>query len=243
MALQPTELFGSAVSQTPNLRAYPYQDGIRPGTLAALSDDATLAHLTPLSYVESTGFYKVWSAAENATYTITADATPASDGTFTLTFLGETTAAIDHDALPAAIQAAIVALGAVNVGDVTVTETDGGLDAGGGYVTITFGGTLAGVDVSGSMATSLTGNLHVLAETVEGGGADTAEIDGFLWAPLTHAGLAAGETVIQVFRAGLVHAGDVPLPSGESQGVLDTALKSIELRKKGINIQGLAGVA
>lgn len=77
-----------------------------------------------------------------------------------------------------------------------------------------------------------------------GGGADDP-INGLLWAPgsVGHLGLAAGETQIQVFKAGLVHRDDVPLPAGEAQAGLDTALRAGALREQGIIVQGLDAVA
>lgn len=79
----------------------------------------------------------------------------ATGGTFTLTYSGQTTAAIDFDATAAEIQAALEALSNIAVGDV--------ICAGGPVnttpVTITFGGTLAGRNVAQitTTATSLTG--------------------------------------------------------------------------------------
>lgn len=135
MALQPEELFGSAVSQTPNLRAFPYQDGIVPSQLEQLAADTDLPHLTPL----------------------------------------------------------------VNNGD---------------------------------------GTWGVWAD------ADLNTVQGLLWAPdEDHAGLLAGETMIQVFKRGLVHYDDIPLPAGQTQATLDTALAHSSVRDAGIIVQGLADVA
>lgn len=50
MALVPKELFGSAVPQAPNLRAYPAENGISVGTLGNIAGAPTLPHLTPLTY-------------------------------------------------------------------------------------------------------------------------------------------------------------------------------------------------
>ena len=80
---------------------------LRPGRLAALSSDASVAHLTPLQYDASTGYHSIWSGGVNEVDSITANATPATDGTFTLTVDGATTAALDHDASAAVIQAAL----------------------------------------------------------------------------------------------------------------------------------------
>lgn len=53
---------------------------------------------------------------------------------------------------------------------------------------------------------------------------------------------ATGEVIACVFILGLVHRDDVVLPAGETQVNLDTALKQVLLRQKGLIIQGLAGV-
>ncbi len=133
MANQPKELFGSAVSQTPNLRAYPAEDGIAVQQLEALGADADVVHLTPL--FETSGTWGVWQDAD-------------------------------------------------------------------------------------------------------------ATVDGFLWAPdEAHAGLAAGETNIQVFKAGVIHADDIPLPSGQTLATLQAALRAQSMRDQGIAIQGLDSVA
>lgn len=241
MALQSNELFGSAVSQTPNLRAFPDQDGVRPGQLEQLGADAKLAHLTPLSQ-DAAGTYSVWSQGVSEVSTITANATPATAGDFTLTVDGATTAAIVFDALPAAVVAALEALPNVAPGDVSAAMTAGtDLGDASAVMELTWSGDYAGLDVALTADMSgLTGNAHVLAEATKGsGGSD--EIDALLWAPSeAHQGLAAGETLIQRFLAGIVHAGDVVLPAGESQSDLDTALKSMLLRQKGIKVQGLS---
>jgi hypothetical protein len=135
MALEPKELFGDAVSQTPNLRAFPYQDGIVPSQLETLGAAADLPHLTPL----------------------------------------------------------------VNNGD---------------------------------------GTWGVWAD------ADADTVQGLLWAPdEAHAGSDTGETMIVVFKRGLVHYDDIPLPAGQTQATLDSALAHSSLRDAGIIVQGLADVA
>lgn len=238
MALQSEELFGDAVTQTPNLRAYPAEDGVRPGQLEALGADADIAHLTPMSQ-NVAGTYRIWAEAIAEVNTLTAASTTATDGDFTITVDGETTAAIDHDAAAAAIQAALDALGVVNLGDVVVVDSGGGLAANDGVATFTWSGR-AGEDIAFSVTFNLTGADHVLAEVTAGSG-ESSEIDVLMWAPdEPHAGLAAGETLFQRFLAGSVHAADVPLPAGESQGDLDTALKSMLLRQKNIHVQGLS---
>lgn len=133
MALQPKELFGDAVEQTPNLRAYPHEDGIAVGQLEALAADAEVPHLTPLFRTGST--WGVWQDAD-------------------------------------------------------------------------------------------------------------ARVDGFLWAPdAPHQGLLAGETLIQILKAGVIDARDVPLPAGQTLATLNGLLASQNMRDQGITVKGLVGVA
>lgn len=248
MTLVPKELFGDPVSQTPNLRAYPYQDGIKVGTLASFAADTDLAHLTPLFFDNTAGFWNVWAGASNEVNTLTADATPASAGTFTLTVNGVTSAAIAFNATAAVIQAALEAMPNIAPGDVTAVATTGAnLGVANAVVTLNWAGAFAGTNVviTADQALISAGNDFVLATTTAGGSnpSDGGLIDGFLWAPdEPHTALLAGETHIQVFRMGVIHAADIPVPSGESQTNLNAALLASSLREKGINLQGIAGV-
>lgn len=94
----------------------------------------------------------------------------ATGGTFTLTYSGQTTAAIDFDATAAEIQAALEALSNIAVGDVTC--------AGGPVnttpVTITFGGTLDHRNVAAitSNAGSLTGGASTATMATDTAGVD-----------------------------------------------------------------------
>lgn len=246
MALQPKELFGASVPQLPNLRAYPHEGGISVGQLAALAADADVAHLTPMQYSSATGFHSVWTAGTNEVSTITANATPATAGTFTLSLDGETSAPIAFDATAAIVQAALEAMSNIAPGDVSAADSGGGVDLGDAshVVTLSWGGALAGLPLAVSADMSgLTGNAHVLAEATPGAGSGQ-EVDSLLWAPdVVHKGLLAGETMIQLLKRGVVDARDVPLPAGETQSVLDSSLKAMSLRQKGLTMQGLSGVA
>lgn len=86
------------------------------------------------------------AAAVNEVQSITVDAT---SGTYTISFGGETTAAIAEAATAAAVQAALEALTVFNPGDITVTGS-----AGGPY-TLTFGGQYAGTNVAQVTADSI----------------------------------------------------------------------------------------
>lgn len=244
MALKQTELVGAVTSQSPNLRAYPYEDGIRPGTLVAQSGAPVLPHLLPL--VKSGLNWAVFNDEGGTAQVnvLTADTPTATAGTFTLTIEGQTTAPIAFNAAAAAIIAAIVALGYVATTDFTVVDGGGGLAADAGTATITFtnSGALSGpVSVSADFS-ALVGNPHVLSEPTPGTLGSGDEIHGLLWAPLGQETDASDEVTVQVFRRGRVHADDVPLPSGVSRSSVEAALLNQELRKLGIEVSGLPGV-
>ena len=59
----------------------------------------------------------------NATYRLTAAGSPPTAGTFTLTYAAQTTAGIQFNATPAAVQAALEALSTIGAGNVEVTAT------------------------------------------------------------------------------------------------------------------------
>lgn len=85
--------------------------------------------------------------------TVTITGTPTG-GTFTLTFMGQTTSAVPYNATASALQTALEALSNIAPGDVTVT---GGPGPGTPYV-VTFGGVYAGTDVTAMTTTgSFTG--------------------------------------------------------------------------------------
>ncbi len=79
-------------------------------------------------------------AGVNEVQTVTITGTPTG-GTFTLSFRGEETAALAHNADGAAVQAALVALASIGAGGVTVSGSAGGPS------TVTFTGALAGGNV------------------------------------------------------------------------------------------------
>lgn len=71
------------------------------------------------------------------------------------------------------------------------------------------------------------------------GANETNLIRGFVWPDAVKLE-AGGEVLGQVLMAGRVHAGDVPLPAGETQPNLDAALQSGVRERTGIIIEGLA---
>jgi hypothetical protein len=92
-------------------------------------------------------------------------ATGGTAGTFTLTFIGQTTAPIAFDATAAEVQAALEALSNVNPGD--IVAAGGPLPA--TPVTLTFGGQYAGQDVPALVvADSVTDGDAVITTTTPG---------------------------------------------------------------------------
>lgn len=117
----------------------------------------------------SSGLYGPYSGTTDEVQTATITGGPTG-GTFTLTFSGQTTAAIAYNAAAAAVQSALAALSTIGAGNVTVTGS-----AGGPY-TVDFVGTLANTDVAAMTASgaSLTGGTSpgVTIATTTAGGAD-----------------------------------------------------------------------
>lgn len=95
-------------------------------------------------------------------------------GTFTLTYAGQTTAAIAYDASAADVQAALVALSNLDPGDVVVSDGSGGLPN--GFVSVRFTDGLNQPEMTGS-GTGLTGGSGpgVDVTTVQAGGVDASD--------------------------------------------------------------------
>jgi hypothetical protein len=86
-----------------------------------------------------------------------------SAGTFTLSFGGQTTTGIAHNANAATIQTALEALSTIDPGDITVADEAGGLPS--GRVRVTFAGQYVGKTMSGTnkmtvISTGLTGGSY-----------------------------------------------------------------------------------
>jgi len=159
-----------------------YDDGLGSTTLnlptmaVATEGRAVLESLTSLS---SSSFIETQSAlsskfridgypnvAVNEVQTLSIVTGTPTTGTFKLTLNGETTAAINYNASAADIQSALEALAGVEAGDVVCS----GSSLPGGPVTITFGGNLAGMDITQitvSDSTLDTGTVSVV-ETTKG---------------------------------------------------------------------------
>ena len=212
-------------------------------TFAPVSGGGTLTALTPVAFKISTGKWVVWSgdAAVEEVQTITIDAT---GGTFTIGFDGSTTANIAWDATAAAVKAAMELLPTLRLGDITVA-----LDTLVYTITFVKEGDWGDQDVPLLVATgtNLTGGagtsvVAVVTAGVPGDGVDV--ISAFVWSDsiVLDDSTDGNEDVMgQVVMAGRIHYDDIVLPSGETQSVLDAAIKSGP-REKGLLIYGLEGV-
>ena len=111
------------------------------------------------------------AAAVNEVQTLSIVGSPTS-GSFKLTLNGETTDTIDHDALATTIQSKLLALASVTSGDVVCT--DGPLPS---NVAITFGGDLAGMDITQMIVSDSTLNEGGVVSVIETTKGDDGWID------------------------------------------------------------------
>jgi flagellar hook-associated protein 2 len=118
------------------------------------TSDFILTQAAQDSKLKVDGYPTVTAVSEVQTLTLTAG--NPNNGTYTLTYNGETTSAIDFDAGASVIQAAINALAHVNSGDITVTET-GVAGIADGDVIFTFKDTLGDVSMILADDSLLTG--------------------------------------------------------------------------------------
>jgi hypothetical protein len=164
---------------------------------------------TVLGRITSSGLYGPYGGSSNEVQTIGLGS--ASAGTVTITFDGETTAAIAYNATASAVQTALLLLSNLNTGDVVVTGT-----AFPGVLTLTFGGQYAGQNVPEITATpsGLTGGTVTIATTTQGGsgvsnGLETAA--GFLFNS-TKVGTA--DVGAPMLEHGMVVQANLPANSG-----------------------------
>lgn len=145
----------------------------------------------PLGKITASGLYGPYSGPRSEVQTVTVTGSPTG-GTYTLTFSGQTTAAIPYNATAAQVKTALENLSNVNVGDVAVS---GGPHPGTAIV-VTFGGQYLSDDVAQMTATSsLTGGSSpavAVSTTTAGGGASASDgtevlagflVDGFSFNP------------------------------------------------------------
>lgn len=150
----------------------------------------------------------------NATYTLTAGGSPPTAGTFTLTYVGQTTGNIAHNATAAAVQTALEALSTIGAGNVEVVATvatgTGKLDTAANVYTIEFvyALALAPRTLTGTF-TSLTASATIALAAGVVGVAPTylgvkpvlpTQVD--LYLADTWAGLAGASALTRGFSAG-----------------------------------------
>ena len=166
----------------------------------------------PLGKVTASGLYAPYGAPSNEVHTLTVTGAPTG-GTFTITWSGQTTAAIVYNATAAQVQSALEALSNIAPGDVTVTG------AAGGPWTLTWGGTQLGEDVAAPTTTeSFTGGTtpDITITTTTAGGAATASdgtevLQGFL---VSQVAFNPGSTKAAgaLLWHGEIYAEDCPIP-------------------------------
>lgn len=178
----------------------------------------------PLGKITATGKYGPYAGRTSEVQTVTITGGPTG-GTFTLTFDGETTAAIAYNAAASAVQSALEALSNIEPGDVAVT----GGPLPDTAVTVTFGGRYLGDNVPQMTASgSLTGGTTpaVAVATTTGGGSIASDgrqtLVGFLFSAVK----APSVNTVDVAGAMLVHGKvrESRLPVGvDSAGKSDVA--------------------
>ncbi len=149
------------------------------------------------SWFSARGVTPVWHmdgiAGTDEVQTVTITGTPTG-GTFTLTYAGQTTAAIAYNATAATVKAALAALDNLHAEDITVT---GGPGPGTAYVVTFGGGEVDGVNVAQMTSTgSFTGGTTpavAVATTTGGDGAIT--VNGVSIPAQTYDSAAAGAPI------------------------------------------------
>lgn len=129
-----------------------------------------------LGRITATGKYGPYAHQTNEVQTVTITGSP-TDGDFTLTWSGQTTAPIPFDASAAQVQAALEALPNIGPGNIAVS---GGPGPGTPW-SVTFKGILGGTDVAAMTATknfSGGSNPDVAVTTSTAGGANPGVADG-----------------------------------------------------------------
>lgn len=157
----------------------------------------------------------LYAGTSDEVQTVTITGAPTG-GTFTLTFSGQTTAAIAFNATAAAVQTALEALSNIAVGEVVVTGGPGPATA----WTVTFAGTLANTNVTAMTATSsLTGGTTpaVTVATTTEGGTDLGSAGSGIAIGHLYAGKnvpASGDIHVAVMNHGRVVVKNLPALSG-----------------------------
>lgn len=169
----------------------------------------------PLGKVTASGLYAPYAGVTSEVQTITLTGDPTG-GTYTLTFSGQTTAAIPYNATAAQVRTALEGLSNIDPGDVV---TGGGAHPG-TPVTVTFGGQFTGDNVAQMTAsgTNLTGGdtPAVTVTTTTAGGAAAASDGTQILAGFLVSQISFNPTSTKAAGALLWHgeifAGELPVP-------------------------------
>jgi hypothetical protein len=251
----------SLLSQTdlvPTPRLYPFEDGTKRVRLAASAGAELLPLGCPIAYNSSSQLWQPWTQpSDQAIYTITANATPASAGTFQLMIDGLASVHA-FDVTAAAMEAELQALlaDAGKPWSLTCAQTAGtDLGDASAVVTITFD-EAAGAPSVDLDASGLTGNPHVLAASDPGTQLNgTDKIEGFIYQKNPGeegVQLDASDDVLAVIvHRGVVYRDDVNTAAirtvlaafgAPAEAEMDAALRDPELRKKDLIVRGLTKV-
>ncbi|MFJ6238880.1 hypothetical protein ACIQH0_32915 [Streptomyces griseus] len=194
-------MLGIETNQTVTLDLTQFDQNLHWTEASKYQPERKLKSGIPLGKNGSTGLYEPYAAVTNEVQTATITGGPTG-GTFTLTFNGQTTAAIAYNATAATVQTALENLSNVNPGDIKVTG-----NAGGPY-TLTFGGQYLGDNVSSVSATaSLTGGSTpgVTMATTTAGGTATASDGTQLFAGFLFTEVSFYPTTTKVAAPIMVH--------------------------------------
>lgn len=169
----------------------------------------------PLGKITTTGLYAPYAGPTSEVQTVTVTGTPTG-GTYTLTWSGQTTAAIPYNATAAQVKTALENLSNIEAGDLTVT---GGPHPG-TAMAVVFSGQFLGDDVAAMTAsgTGLTGGSTpgVTIGTSTAGGTATASDGTEVFAGLlaTESLFAPGSTKTggALLWHGEVYANKLPIP-------------------------------
>lgn len=170
---------------------------------------------TAMGKITASGKYGPYRPQTNEVQQVAITGSPTS-GTFTLTYSGQTTAAIPYNATAAQVKTALEGLSNINPGDVDVT----GGPLPGTAVSVTFKGQYIGTNVAAMTSTDSLGGGSSPASAVStttAGGADPSSPDG-------------RETAV-----GLLFPGDLNVQWGDTVAGLLTHGSAIEARCTGID--------
>lgn len=163
-------MLGIEANQTVTLDLTKFSESLHWTEASKYQPERKLKSGIPLGKITSSGLYAPYAAVTNEVQTLTVTGGPTG-GTFTITFSGQTTAAIPYNASAAAVQTALEALSNVNPGDIVVTGNAGG------PWTLTYGGQYLGENVSAVTTTeAFTGGTtpDITIATTTGGDTATA---------------------------------------------------------------------